>query len=488
MVGQIATDGDGAGPNSAGFEAKLPANWNGKFVASGPGGLAGRLASTISATDARESLQQGYAFVTTDTGHAASDASWMLLETGKPNTAKVADYYYRASHQVTVAAKDLVLHYYKAERIKRAYFDGCSNGGRMGLMDAIRYPDDYDGIIAGSPYMDIRTQLWGYKNTQAFLKPDTKGYIPASKFPAIDAAVLAQCDIADGTRDGLIQNPARCAFDPASLVPDTLTPEQANALKLVLQSVTDSDGKLAYPGSPVGDLGSNLITSEGAAPAADAASTTPWSAGAPMLWGIADSVVRNFVEKDPGFNANTKWPESNGVVTTEALKAFDAATAAGDTDQPQQLRAFLAQGKKLILYHGYSDPLISPYRTVLFYTDLASLLGGYEQTQKQVRLFMVPGMGHCSGGKGPNSFDTLDALDNWVEKGSAPNALIASHSPAAGTPADRTMPLCMFPGQAKYKGNGDLNDAANWSCPASSELLAIGANGAAAGLVPAAAR
>lgn len=490
VKGSVATHGEGAGANEAGYEIRLPARWNGKFLFFGVGGLAGSLRPSANRVDVGEALGKGYATAITDTGHTGTnpfDASWILAAPGKLDAAKVADYWYRSAHQVTLAGKLLVKRYYGAKTIKRAYFDGCSFGGHMGLMEAMRYPDDYDGIVAGAPFMDNRTQLWGYKNAKAFLN----AYIPAETLAKVDDAVKASCDAADGARDGLIQNPAKCAFDPDSLVPGTLTQAQADALKVFFRPATDEKGRAIYPGSSVSDLSAGAPPLGGfmgwveKGPPADVNAAEPWGKDVPVLWAAAEGFIKNFDLRDPGFNMNADWPEKDGRIAAKAFAQFSARFAVGDVDQPARLERYLRQGKKLILYHGFGDTAISPFRTVWFYEDFAKRSGGYAKAQGQVRLFMVPDMLHCSGGPGPNAFDTLTALEEWTEHGKAPDAIRATkyNEDKADKGAARTMPLCKFPEQARYKGSGDVNDAANWTCPPGDRLLLeVGANGIAAGL------
>jgi feruloyl esterase len=488
VTGSVATDGEGAGPGSGRFAARLPANWNGRFLASSPGAFGGNLSPVISATDAEASLVKGYAFVTNDSGHVNPnllDASWALQPSGEPDRAKLADYAYRATHQVTVAAKAMVKAFYAARRIQRSYFDGCSNAGRNGLMAAMRYPDDYDGIIAAAPYLDARIQLAGYKSTKAFLD----AYVPPPLVPAIDAAVRASCDAADGVVDGLIQNPAKCAFDPHELVPGTLTEAQADALDLYFRAVRDEHDRVVYPGSTVSDLSGaggfgGFVPWIVLAPPSDPAAAQPWGNAAPLAWRAADGLIRYQVERDAAFDANLDWPEWGAVVDREAVRRLDRATRTQDTDDPHRLAPFLRRGAKLILYHGYSDATLPPFRTVTFYRDLAEGHGGYRELQDGARLFMAPGLLHCEGGPGPNAFDTLTALEDWVERGVAPRSILATHyvnnNPALG--ADRTMPLCPFPAQARYSGHGDVNAAASWSCASRDRrLLEVGPNGRQAG-------
>ncbi len=490
VAGSVATDGDGAGPNTARFEIRLPEKWNHKFVFFGVGGLAGALSPSANPGDFVSSLGRGYATAITDTGHVGKnpfDPSWILAAPGKPNKAKVVDYFYRAQHQVTIAAKLLVQGFYAAAKIDKAYFDGCSFGGHMGLTEAMRYPDDYDGVVAGAPYMDNRTQLWGYKDAKAFLN----AYLPPDLVAKVNDAVLASCDAADGAKDGLIQNPAKCSFDPHSLVPGTLTKEQADAFEIFMRAVTDAHGHTIYPGSSVSDLTAMDGPAGGftgwveSVPPVDVRAAEPWGDKPPVLWAAAEGFTKFFDLRDPAYNLNTDWPEKDGQIADKALRQFDQRLGFGDVDQPARLDRFLAAGRKLILYHGYGDTAISPFRTVWFYEDLAKRRGGYAKTQKEARLFMVPGMLHCLGGDGPNAFDTLGAIDDWVDHGKAPDAIVASKFPdnKPDKPATRTMPLCAFPEQARYSGSGDVNVAANWSCPATDQSqLEVGADGVMAGM------
>ena len=482
VKGSVATSGDGAGFGSANFEAMLPANWNGKFVFNGVGGLAGTLNSSANPADQPLFLARGYATSITDTGHLISNPTWEYTAPGAPDTPKIVDYFYRAVHDVTLASKQLVKDYYHAAAIQRSYFDGCSNGGKMGLVEATRYPNDYDGIIAGSPWLDpVGTSLWSVKNIKALLD----AYIPAAKWEEVAAAIMKQCDKADGVADGLIQNPAKCAFQPDALVPETLTQKQADALKLIMKPVRDEHGKLIYPGASVGNLGQVNVTPRGVsnyldAPATDPGGAKPWGDAAPPAnWSLAQNILMKLGYYDAGKDMNDSV-ESNGVVKTEALNLVYTRLAADIPDDPSAFGAYFAKGGKLLIYHGYDDLIISPYSSVWFYEDLAQENGGYEKVQQHARLFMVPGMQHCLGGAGPNAFDTLTALEQWVEKGVAPEAIPATHS--ANNAVDRTMPLCKFPEQARYKGSGDLNSAASWTCPQNDKsLLAVGSNGVEAG-------
>jgi feruloyl esterase len=346
----------------------------------------------------------------------------------------------------------------------------------MGLLEAMRYPEDYDGVIAGAPWLDpLGTSLWSLKNTQALLA----GYIPPSLFPAVDTAIKKQCDGADGLADGLIQDPAKCAFDPDALVPSVLTQRQADALNSIIKPVSDEKGNLVYPGSSVSNLGQPVNELE--TPPANPTGSQPWgNAAPPANWNLARGIILNLGFYDPAVDLNNAV-ENRGVVKSSTLKLLYDRLAPDIPDDSSKLAVFLGKGGKLLIYHGYNDLIISPYRSIWFYEDLAGKTGGYEKLQGQARLFMVPGMLHCTGGPGPNTFDTLSALENWVEKGVAPDSIVASHS--TDGVVDRTMPLCKFPEQARYKRSGKVNDAANWGCPPDDRsLLEVGPNGVQSGL------
>jgi feruloyl esterase len=487
VKGSVETEG-----NSAGFEVRLPPNWNGKFVFFGVGGLAGNMTPAVSRAEVEASLRDGYASAVTDAGHTgpATDATWALISPGVPNTPKLLDYYYRAAHEVAVAAKQLVLSFFGAKTIKRAYFDGCSNGGRMALMEAERYPDDYDGIISGAPFMSAGAIL---PTAMRDGHLSSANYIPGSALDAVDQSVYASCDATDGVKDGLIQNPAMCAFNAKSLVckgdstENCLSQTQADSLQPYFRAVRDSRGNILYPGWSVSDLsgraGAALWTFGRTTPDFDSAGL--WAANAPLGWLFAQHIIQYMVELDPNYNVRTFDVNTDGVIGDAALKLFNEKMELLGVGDAAKLRPFQETGKKLLMYHGFSDPALSPFRTIQFYEELAAMTpGSYPNLQKNVRLFMVPGMQHCGGGPGPNSFAMLPALDKWVDAGTAPEQILATKyvndDPAQGIA--RTMPLCKFPQQAKYKGSGDVKDAANWSCADQPSLLSVGPNGVEAGL------
>jgi feruloyl esterase len=254
-----------------------------------------------------------------------------------------------------------------------------------------------------------------------------------------------------------------------------------------MKPVSDEKGNLVYPGSSVSNLGQVNGSPRGPVnqletPATNPASARPWGdATPPGNWNLATGILLALGYYDPGVDLNSAIENNNGVVKPAALKLVYDRLAADIPDDPSRYGAFFSQGGKLLIYHGYDDLIISPYSSIWFYEDLAEKNGGYEKLEGHARLFMVPGMQHCTGGSGPNTFDTLSALEKWVEKGVAPDAIPATHSTSSAV--DRTMPLCKFPEEAHYKGSGDVNDSSNWSCPQKDQsLLAAGPNGAQAGV------
>jgi feruloyl esterase len=492
VTGAVATSGEGYGPGSAQFEVILPVHWNGRFLFVGCGGNCGTLSFTSGAVstnmvDGPEASPLGYATVFTDAGHEQNpttpDLTWAVSETGVVNMPAIIDYQFRAVHQVTVATKQYVEAYY-SQPIDHAYFDGCSTGGRQSLMEGEHYPVDYDGLVVGDPGIGISAQ---FRETKAFIP--TLAYIPYSTLAQVDTAVKASCDALDGVTDGLIQNPARCSFVPSSLVRGgVLTASQAAALQSYITRGSDPSGVPVSPGMPISDLSTAGFegTVELSTPAPDPTAAEPWGAKGvgPTAWTSADANIRTYDEENQSFDVNNDWPvtvsAAGNVIPDATLALLSQRTGAGDPDDPFKLANFLNKGGKVIMYHGGSDPLLSPFLSIWFYEELAALHGGYRHTQDSARLFIVPGMGHCGGGVAPNSFDTLQALDNWVTNRVAPEGIVAT------APNGRTMPLCKFPEEASYSGSGDVNLAANWSCnPNDQRMLQVGRDGVTAGADPA---
>jgi len=421
------------------FEVWLPAAmWNGKFRGIGNGGFAG----SMSRGELAGALVSGYAAAATDTGHQAggTDATWAL---GHPQ--KVVDFGWRAIHETAETGKAITAAFY-GEAPRHAYFMGCSNGGRQALMEAQRFPDDYEGIVAGAP-----ANYWTHLMTRALwdvqaLMNDPAAYIPASKVPTIEDAVLQACDAMDGVTDGIINDPPRCQFDPAVLLcqqgdSDTcLTAPQVGALRKLLSGPKNSKGASVFPGAALGGAAGNGGWSSwllGSAP------------GKSSGYAFGTQFFTNMVFE------NAAWDFHQFNVDRD-MKAADAKLAGTLNSTDPDLRRFRDRGGKLILYHGWSDSGIPARNTVDYFNSVEQKMGA-KSVETFVRLYLVPGMQHCGGGPGPNAFNMAGALERWVEQGAAPEQIIARKD-------QRTRPLCPYPQTAKYTGKGSTDDAANFVC------------------------
>ncbi len=443
------------------FEVWLPlADWNGKYQGVGNGGMAG----TLSYGAMANALRRGYATASTDTGHKAGpipfDASWA---SGRPDL--IEDFGHRALHLTTVNAKQVTKTFYLTEP-DYSYYVGCSKGGQQGLMEAQRYPDDFDGIIAGDPANDwtkfyAGSHLW----YSLAMLDDEAGWIPPAKLTTLGDAVNAACDTLDGIEDGIIQNPLACDFQPATLScpvgvdnNSCLTTEQVTAVEMIWSGVTNSNGELIYPGLVPGGE-------------AVRGGWSTWVTGrepfASLHWRGGEGFFRWFVFDD------ADWDFRNFDFDRDLEYALEKVGPALDSNDPD-LRPLRDNGAKLIVYHGWSDPDISPVASINYFDSVVEVIAddiqatswdsAMESTQDFFRLFMVPGMGHCSGGPGPDRFDALTALENWVERDVAPEMIIASK--IADGEVVRSRPLCVYPEVASYNGSGSTDEAANFSCAA----------------------
>ncbi len=440
------------------FEMRLPTRaWNRKFYMSGCGGFCGEVLADRPgyANGINVALERGYAAVTTDAGHWGGklDATWAYH-----NRQAEIDYAYRSIGEVSRVAERLIERFY-SEEVRYSYFSGCSNGGRMAAIAAQRFPSLFDGIISGAPVLQISKAgaifgAWLIKaNTAAsgapVFRPEMQSLVAES--------VLQACDGLDGIEDGQIDDPRRCRFDPGTLEcgaeqPSTecLRAAEVETLRKWYQGPRNSDREQLFAGVPYGSepFWPVWLTGNPEAP--------------PMAVALAESYLR-FVafESDPG---PTYSPLTFDFDKDPARLAFMGRLL--DADDPD-LAPFKATGGKLIMFHGWADPVVLPQVTVEYYESVISSMGGLAETADFSRLFMVPGMGHCweLPGQGPDRFDPITALEAWVERGIPPDSILAEKRDSSGN-LIRTRPLCPYPQVARYMGSGDPDAAANFRCVA----------------------
>jgi feruloyl esterase len=408
-------------------EVWMPASgWNGKLQVVGNGGFAG----TISYPQMAAALAAGYAAASTDTGHTGPSSNTFA------NEDVLIDFAHRAIHETTVAAKAMVDGFYgNAPRF--SYFTGCSTGGRQALTAAQRYPEDFNGIVAGAPASHTSTQAFGQIwFSQALSSP--AGVLPREKLELVHAAVLNACDALDGAKDGVLENPLACTFNPKVLAckagsdpASCLTDAQVEAVQKVYAGPSNPrTGKPIYVGLERG-------------------SEPGWN---PVPVSYAVDYFKYIVFKDPSWDASALNYDAH------VAQAATGGNLIFDANNPD-MSAYTKRGGKLILYQGWGEPGIPPANLVRYYGEIQSKTSNAKEA---VRLFMVPGMGHCGGGTGVNTFDMVTPLDRWVTTGTAPAQVPASR--VRNGVSDRTRPLCAYPQIAIYKGSGSVEDAANFSC------------------------
>ncbi|MBQ1498575.1 MAG: tannase/feruloyl esterase family alpha/beta hydrolase [Sphingomonas sp.] len=429
-----------------------PAAWNGKLLGAGNGGYGGSM--LLPQLTMQGALGKGYATVGTDMGHvgtADTDAKWALHQ-----PERIVDFGHRANHLASGAGKAVIAAYY-GNAPKASYFQGCSDGGREALMEAQRYPEDYDAIVAGAPANAWSRLMTSFMATDraVFARPET--LIPNEKLKLLQDAALAQCDAKDGVKDGVLDDPRQCGFDPAALQckagdgPSCLTAGQVTAARSLYRGTFDAKGRKFFPGYMPG--------AEAVPGAWDL-----WLTGPKAQHGIfASEFFRNMVYSDP------EWQPASFDLARDYAAARRLAPVL-DSDNPD-IGPFLKRGGKLILYHGWNDAAIAPENTIDYYQAVQKRAGA--AAKDSVRLFMVPGMSHCLAGPGPNVLDTLGTIDKWRQGGPAPETMIATKYDNdlfgyLGFPAKpvRTRPLCAYPKVARWTGKGSTDEAANFVCVA----------------------
>ena len=401
-------------------------NWNGKFMGAGNGGFAGSIQGVNS--EMPQALRLGYATAGTDTGHQESGGNWAI---GHPE--KMIDFGYRSTHEMTLKAKQIIKAFYDRDP-KYSYFKGCSTGGRMALMEAQRYPDDYNGIIAGS-LANRHIHMWTAAVARSIeLSRHPEGNLTAEKAALVNKMVLDTCDT---LKEGFLNNPRQCKVDFSKLLcaegkddNTCLTAPQLKTVDTYFGGVKNSKGELIFSGQALGNaIGAQRGTNQ--APG-----------------GVFDIVRIAF--NDP----NLDWQKFD---LDRDMPIIDQAVGYVDAVNPD-LSKFKASGGKLLLTHGWADTGITPETTIWYYDSVLDKMG--ENQNDWMRLFMVPGMGHCGGGPGVNTFDSIGALEKWVEKGVPPDQMMGEGSQGL------KRPLCPYPQYAEYKGKGDRKDASSWACKA----------------------
>ena len=454
---------EGVAPSAIRFEVWLPVKgWNGRMLGVGNGAMAG----AIPYPALQGGLEGGYAVVGSDLGHQGGfyDSRFAL---GHPEL--LVDWGHRANHVMTVEARRLIVAYY-GRAPAFSYFAGCSGGGRQALMSAQRYPADYDGILAGDPIINFTRltmagRLWA--QLAMMREADGAGYIPAAKIPVIAQGVIAACDRLDGVADGVIADPRACRFDPAEVQckagdgPTCLSAPQAAALRRIYAGAHDGKGRLIFSGySPGGELGPGgwafYLSGEGPTKNSH--------------WAYAQGILPTLLYAHPDWDMR-RIDYDKDVERALALPILGEPMGKVIDAYDPDLSAFAAHGGKLIHYHGWSDPGVPPMNSVRYYRQVVASTGkaarlapraALARTQSFYRLFMVPGMQHCTGGPGTDLFDALTPLRAWVEHKQPPQHILASH--AADGRIDNSRPLCPFPQAARWSGKGSTIEAASFAC------------------------
>ena len=436
------------------FVATLPHKWNQRLLMGGNGGFAGSINRAVA-----RNARFGYLTVSTNTGHAdpadGAGATWALN-----NPERQINYAFLGVHRTVEVAKSLAKAFYGAEQ-RYSYFDGCSNGGRQGLMEVQRYPEDFDGVVAGAPAIPFtnifasfaRNVRVAYPTPAYFAKP----VVTRANLDLLAARVLEVCDAIDGVKDGVLADPRECKFKLSSLpsCPDDtanancLTTAQRHAIETIYSPLTDAEGNVIYPGQPLG--GENL-----------AGGWSAWIVGtdSAVLHDLhypsaqaffAIEGARYLLFSDPAWD----YTQDRSDLYRESRRI----SAMYDADDPD-ISKFGARKAKLILWHGWADPALNPLETIKYYERV---LSKNADAREYVRLFMEPGVLHCAGGNGPSNAPWLAAIVDWVEKGIAPEQLIATKQDSTGK-AILARPLCAYPKRAVYKGSGSPNEANSFVC------------------------
>jgi len=420
-------------------------NWNGRFLGTGGGGFVGGSAAGVTAP-----LALGYAAGATDTGHEGGSGSFAMDANGHLNWQSIRDNAHVGIHEMTVTGKALTEALYGAAP-RYSYFNGCSTGGRQGLMEAQRYPQDYNGIVSGAPAINwpklIMQSIWG--STQMNTANDP---IPACKLAAATNAAIAACDALDGVKDGVIEDPRRCSYDPKALIGTSagecgmFTATDARIIQQLWDGPRREDGSFLWYGQTRGADLNGVAASRG----------TPLK---PQGFPFTVDWLKYWLTQNPQLDWTTITPAAYEHFWDQSQEEFGIVIG---TDNPD-LSAFRDRGGKVIIWHGWADQLISAESTIDYYKRVQQQMGGAERTSQFARFFLAPGVAHCGGGAGPNPYGQLDNLVSWVEDGNPPSTLTAARRDQTGA-ITQSRPLCQYPLVAKYRGAGSTDDAASFVC------------------------
>jgi feruloyl esterase len=516
---------------TANFLATLPANWNSKYLQLGCSGSCGILlmndpaAAPITITAQGypgQLLEKGYATFGNDLGHIATgpglSSAWAIKRPGEIDEEALIDFNYRADQVMARMGKEFTRAFFAKvtdteAAISKSYFNGCSQGGREALVAAARFPEEFDGIIAGSPAVDYSVAGFHMGGATVATLRSSDATISPQLMQLVGATATKQCDAVDGVTDGLIQNPAACDFKPERDLPrcdgsntgQCFSQAQTESVSALLSAATDEAGNVVQPGYSVSEPTADFSPRKRPD---DLDNPIPWAADdiSSGFWATAEGLIGTLVHRnDPAFRMRSIFSYNSGASTGlggfhTVVPASEAALArsvlGSGSPTAADLSKLMSSRTKLLIYHNLSDQVLTPFMSINLYKRMAALNGGYKRLHRSARLFTLPGTAHCGmAGVGPANFDAVGALEGWVERNSAPNALFARqldpqfNNVIAGKvdwskPALRTMPLCKFPEMARYKGKGDVKDAANWYCKAGDTgMLRVGESGRQAGVV-----
>jgi hypothetical protein len=431
-----------------GIDVWMPVDgWNGRFLGVGGGGYAGGNPNSMASP-----VSDGYAAATTDTGHQSTFSGAFALDAnGRLNWTMVRDFSYVGLHDLAVVGKAVTAAFY-GNPPKYTYWNGCSTGGRQGLAEAQRYPQDYGGILSAAPAINwsrfIPAEFW-----PEFVMLREGNFLPQCKFTAFQAAAVKACDtIGDGVADGVIGDPLQCKFDPKTLVGTTtqcgtVTSQDAAIVEKIFAGPRSTSGQFLWYGLTPGTSFAGLA---GTVTKGDTTSGAPFP--------IAVDHIKLWLLQNPGWDWTTATYEQYDQLFQQSVEQY---TDVIGTDNPD-LRGFKKEGGKLLIWHGLNDQLIFPQGTINYYNRVTQFMGGTAKTLDFARLFLAPGVGHCAGGAGPQPDKPFDALVDWVEHGHAPATLNGLLRDATGATATR--PICLYPQTAAYKGSGPTTAASSFVC------------------------